>query len=322
MESLPLARAVCRAGFKPFARQKEDDRPSLGIKIDVAEIGQQPFITRVQHKSRVARICEGRGNGLALHIAPGLAQVTGFQIVKVCPGVQADGAGVEIENSRNPFARPPTDLIIPGVNSSEQLGIAPVSAIGAGRPKQASGGIDTRGLAAAIAGVEEQESLSWYVPGLGIGKVGLLHTFELINGPGFHAPVDVGWAAGAVGGGKDPQVAKVINLQGRVIMRIGGVLVEKNSWPGDHPRRVIVTGDHVEEFLPVCCGMCGGASIDKERFVHCPGINGDRSLLVGVGGKSTAVFIFVFIPSRLVVIPDSSKAVVEWQDSCEGLRAR
>ena len=116
-------------------------------------------------------------------------------------------------------------------------------------------------------------------------------------------------------------MAKVINLQGRVIMRIGGVLVEKNSWPGDHPRRVIVTGDHVEEFLPVCCGMCGGASIDKERFVYGPGVDGDRSLLVGVGGKSTAVFIFVFIPSRLVVIPDSSKAVVEWQDSCEGLRA-
>ena len=220
---------------------------------------------------------------------------------------------MKIESGGDAPALAPTDLVISHFDAGQHRRVAPSNAIPAGHEEEAPGGGDAQRPAAAVAGMEEEEALAGNVPGLRVGEVGHENALELVYAPGFGAAMNVGGPARAMGRGKNPEVAAVVHLKGWIVVGILRVFVEEEAGAGHLAGFVIVVRHHVEQLLLVG-GMPGrGAAINEKGLLDFLAVDGNGGVLLGVGGKAAAVFVFEFVPGGLVVVPDAAVSVLRLQ---------
>ena len=93
-------------------------------------------------------------------------------------------------------------------------------------------------------------------------------------------------------------------------MRVVGLFVQENCWSWDLVSDVIVVRNHVQQFLFIRGGARGCAAIAEERLFYGGSVNRDWFVLLRVSGEAAAIFKFVFVVGRLVVIPDATIAVI------------
>ena len=88
--------------------------------------------------------------------------------------------------------------------------------------------------------------------------------------------MDIAGATGPVRCRKYPYMAVVIDGNHRVVMGIGGILVQQDRRLRHCAGGVVVAGDHVHE-MPVIVGC--RSPVAKKRLVHFSAVNSKRLML-------------------------------------------
>ena len=91
---------------------------------------------------------------------------------------------MEVEGTGCPVPIVSCDLIVPQIDTGQQLRLLPVATVSARRPVEAPALV-------LVQRVQEQKALSGVKPGMAVREIGRLYQFEVPDVPGFPASMNV-----------------------------------------------------------------------------------------------------------------------------------
>src|SRR4051812_44542 len=102
-----------------------------------------------------------------------------------------------------------------------------------------------------------------------------------------------------------PQVSCVVDLQRWIFVRIVGLFDHDGSWPRNLTGCMVKIRDHLCQLFR----LAGRTAVAEEGLVGRGATDRNRLLLLRIRRESAAVLVFVFVPRRLIHVPDTVVAI-------------
>jgi len=282
---------------------------AVGSEDNVLQVNVEILRAIVAHERGVVGLRERERDGPAIGRRPCRAAVARFEVVDVGAVVQpvagAPVIGMEIERRRHAVgvALAERNLVIAHLDVRDELRLAPGPAVRRTLPVK-------RALTVVVERVEKKKPLRLrQIPRLRVGEICFLQQLPLGDVVGFFRTPDVGRPRGAVRRGKNIEVAGRVDRERGVVVGVLGALLDASHRPRHGAGRVIVVGDIVLQLVLVHRDVARRAAEHEKRLSLRRDMDGDRHVLLRVGGEAAAVFVAVVILHGLVHIPNTAVAV-------------
>ena len=265
-------------------------RIALVIKIDVLDVAVFAFLMEIPDQSRPLLPEDRKFDNRPVSRGPGLAPILALDEIDVCPGVHA-AVDVTVEAAYKLLAVIVGELIVAGLllprldDRGDRLEIRPIDTILAG--------LEERPADPVVAGVEQKKALLLIINDLRVSHYALVDIFKGGDVIRLHAAVADARALVGPSGNENPDVAVLVDLDGRVVVRIADTvapLVVHDHGLREHPRFVVIAANHAKE---VILSGVRSATIDKERLVSLLRVDRHRNMLHRVRAQSSGILVAI-----------------------------